>query len=73
MFLVIKKSFSKTEDIITSIIIEDGTKVLGEETIKTAYVNEFITKLRTRELSPNLKHYEKQNEKVAELLVNEAK
>ena len=55
----------------SSVELEDGNEVYSEEMIRNAYKNEFVHRLRKREISPDLLNYEKQSERLCQLLLSQ--
>ena len=57
----------------TSIETEDGIELFGTDVISNAYLDEFVHRLRKREIIPELKNYERRTEQICEYYVGEAK
>ena len=57
----------------TSIESPDGTELFGEDLIMNAYKEEFVHRLRKREIIPELRHYEKRTEEICQLRLEEAR
>lgn len=67
------KKNRKNASNITSIETAEGTELYGDEVISDAYLNEFVHRLRKREIIPELKRYEERTEQVCQLYINEAR
>ena len=57
----------------SSIETKDGVELYGEDLILKAYRDEFIHRLRQREICPELKNYEKRTKQLCELYLLESK
>ena len=57
----------------TSIETNDGTELFGDSLITNAYREEFVHRLRKREMIPELKNYEKRTEQICQLYLQEAR
>ena len=57
----------------TSIEGSGGTELYGDEMIKNAYLDEFVHRLRKRDIVPELKNYEMRTEMICQLRLEEAK
>ena len=57
----------------TSIESSDGTELYGDDMIKHAYLNEFVHRLRKRDIVPELANYEMRTEMICKLRLEEAK
>ena len=55
----------------TSVVLENDHEIFGEEMIRDAYQQEFQHRLRKREISDDLKNYEKQTETLCQLVLND--
>ncbi len=57
----------------TSVETDDGTELFGDELILNAYRDEFIHRLRTRDIIPELKNFEMRTEQICKLKLLETK
>ena len=56
-----------------SVETDDGNELFGEDMIRNAYRNEFIYRLRKREIAPELRNYEIRSEQICQLRLDQAK
>ena len=68
-----KKNRKSTNTMGTSVITEAGNEVFGEDLIKDTYMKEFTHRLRQRQISPELKNYEKRTRLLCQLYIEQAK
>ena len=73
LFWKLCKKSRKQTMMSTSVETEDGSELYGDELIQNAYRDEFIHRLRRREIIPELKNFETRSEQICELKLMETK
>jgi hypothetical protein len=57
----------------TSIETAEGNELFGDEVISEAYLNEFVHRLRKRQIIPELENYEERTKQICQYYLEEAK
>ena len=68
-----KKVRKTNKSMGTSVITMAGNEVFGEDMIRDAYKNEFLFRLREREIDPRLKNYEERSKTLCNLYLEHSK
>ena len=58
------KKYKNNQPSCTSVVANDGRELFGEDLIANAYLEEFVHRLRKREIIPELKNYEMRTEQI---------
>ena len=67
------KRYRNNQSNCTSVETKDGRELFGDNMINDAYLDEFVHRLRKREIIPQLKNYERRTEQICEMYLEEAK
>ena len=67
------KKSRRNGDSGTSVENSDGSELFGIDLVSNAYLEEFVHRLRKREIVPELKNYEQRTEQICQLYLEEAR